>query len=519
MRVQSRWWQTVWLLGILGVGNGCGDDRVLLPEAASGTIEGYLTDGEPLPNENTAVYIQSVGNAAQQFETRIQVGADGHYVATVPSGPVIISFRHRYRDRIYHGRDGMTFAQSECETVQVAGGVQRVDFACGRVTLDVGLPEEVENLNLRCGLVPVGEVSDYDSSTGQLLERRRYEFRLVPPGDYYGSFSHSTYGKFYVPATYVRDEAEVLTVVAGENATSTSDLPGVGIVSGTVTGSSQVFGHAVEVYAWNGDDWLVGTQAADDGTFVLRFLAGAEFRLAIRSDEIWGFLGGSDLDSATEFILAPGWPDRGPLARGVGTGGRDRRLAGPNVLSPCYPLRRSGPESPSGTGRGGPCRFVDRHRPPVFHIAPRGSYLSITPEWDATDWLPQFYDRREALAEADPILVPPAGQIGSVAVTVVTGGRIRGRLHGQDGSPPDISTFRLDVHAADNPLVPLRVLDYWDVNYSLATGDYRLNRLLDGDYKLHLLLNGYWIWWPAADTWDDATAIAIVDNCTVEGVD
>jgi hypothetical protein len=518
-RGHRQWLLAVGLAGMLALGGGCSDDRLLLPAATSGTIEGYLTDGEPLPDDGVMVSIAGVGDPDRRFEMRVRVGADGHYAATVPCGSVIVSFSYLYRARVYHGRDGMTFSRAECETVQVTGETHRVDFACGRAILEVGLPAEIETFDHRCELILAGPDNEVASSSGLLAERRRYDFRLIPPGQYVACLASSRFGDLYLPASYDRDEAETLTVVAGEVTRHTSDLPPLGRVSGTVTGSSQVFGHDVRVHAWRDDGRVMSTNAAPDGAFILEFLTGTTFLLAISSDDIWSYYGGSDLPSATRFELAPGGQIEGlshvesgleVVIQGLPAEGSYHRIelftaAGRNLG-----------HAPDGDG------YIPSSPDSSFQFSnlPAGEiYLSVTPAGSGLDWLPQFFDRRETFAEADPIAIPPAGQIGSVTVSVVTGGQIRGRIHGLDGSPPDLTSFRLELHRADSPHAPTRVLGPWDVFYNSTTGDYRLNRLADGDYKLHLLLNGYWTWWPAADTWDDATAISILDHGTVEGVD
>ena len=79
----------------------------------------------------------------------------------------------------------------------------------------------------------------------------------------------------------------------------------------------------------------------------------------------------------------------------------------------------------------------------ISNLRPGPVYLSMRPGSGASLWLPQYFDRRDSLAVADPVLIPPDGQIAHGAVTLVTGGRIRGRVLDTMGRPPAAERLRM----------------------------------------------------------------------------
>ncbi len=255
-----------------------------------------------------------------------------------------------------------------------------------------------------------------------------------------------------------------------------------------------------------------------DGRFDLALFLGGPVRLVTWIDDMPGYVGGADYASATVFDLAPGdhltgvsRVESGLDIDVLGLSPFDGRFR-VNVFDAAGRDLTRRPDGYSGfTAYRSPLRICNLPAGEIF--------LSLTPLDDRAHWLSQFYDRRDSLAVADPITVPPDGQVGQATVTLVTGGRIRGRLFGPDGEPAD-GWVVLRVYAAAEPNTILMDLNAWDVSYDRDTGDYAINQLRDGDYKVRgRIHDGPWRYWPGVVTFEEAGVVTIADLGEVTGID
>jgi hypothetical protein len=500
----------------------CEDDRhVTFPVSASGTICGTVSDGAPLDSTHVTIWVSSIGNAEPRFESRMHPDATGNYALTVPNGPVVVSITEDFcYSRIYYRQDGLTDHSSEADTIQVEGEVYRADFACGRVTVDVGLPPDLPVESLNCWLVEPG--SNLNNSSGCDYEvdgRLLAEMRLVRPGRYRAALGHYDLGRVYLPATFDSTAAEVLTVVAGQNVRHTSELPALAHLSGSVTGSWQELGIDVpRVEAWRENRGVCSTEVTTDGQFDLGLLLGGPVRLVVMIANMPGYVGGADFASATVFDLEPGEQVTGISHVESGLEIDIVGLWPLGVYQHIHIFDAAGrdltrrPEGYTGFSNfGSPLQICNLPAGEIF--------VSLTPSDSRALWLPQFYDRQDSLAVADPITVPPDGQVGRTTVTLVTGGRIHGRVLGPDGEPAS-GSFYLRVYQADDPDTVVAGIASYDGSFDRDTGDYAINQLRNGDYKVRgLAYGGTWIYWPGVVSFEDAGVVTIENLGEVTGID
>ncbi len=155
----------------------------------------------------------------------------------------------------------------------------------------------------------------------------------------------------------------------------------------------------------------------------------------------------------------------------------------------------------------------------ISNLRPGHVYLRISPRSATSIWLPQYFDRRDSLAVADPVMIPPDGQIAHGALTLVAGGRIRGRILDAMGRPPATERLRMRIHAADDSLNSIRNYSFYNCCYDEVTGDYVINQLPDGVYKLRASDKVLWTWWPHHASFAAGGTVNIENHGEVEGVD
>jgi hypothetical protein len=504
---------------LLLVAAGCDDERsVTFPESGSGTIEGYVTDGLPIDPSDVYVSVSDYHRDDIDFQIRVRPDSTGYYVMTVPNGPALVQISVACGRNIYHRRDGLTYDANAADSVMVAGQVCRVDFPCGRVAVDVGVPPELQGESLRCGLV---HSSDYPWSfsgcTFAVGERLVSEFRLVKPDIYRLMIRDSAFGSAYLPATLDSTTAAPIVVRAGEEALHTSEIPALTVLSGSVTGSWQTFGFdPPRLRVWHDDRQVNEVEAEADGSFDVRLLAGGSLQLVVEIGGVPGYVGGVDLATATVFDLALGEQRTGidHVESGLELSFQDCPDADLAYYFDIYDasgrvLNRLPGSSQRSYGSTNPAR--------IPNLPPGVVYVYLARANTMATWLPQFYDRRDSLAIADPVTVPPGGQIGQATVTLERGGRILGRLFGVGGVPCPPYEVGLRVYSTDdstNPVIWYYAM--WDDFYDFETGSYVVNGLPDGAYKLSARHSGGLShWYPDGVDWDRAGVVVIENHADV----
>jgi hypothetical protein len=497
------------LVMILSATVGCEQDHPSLPSPLGGVIRGVVSDGAAI-DDDIRITVESVDQ-----ETNVNVsddiGLDGSFALNVPNGKYVVYVRPGGSGTLYYNAAGPVLNSSAADTVVVAGDEHDLSFACGRVTFAVELPATLDGRSMTCNVVSIGESWSYRAYSGQVADGLRVEVRFVPPGLHRLTISGGGFVRVYLPPTFDSEAADVVDVVVGQELVYTAGIAALATLGGSVTGSWQTIGEdPPRVNVWFGEQSIASTNVAADGTFAFTFLAGAPLRLRVWIDSVSQWVGGPDFDAATVFDL-----ENGGAITGIDyvESGLECVLTGD--------LDDHGFDGVLYDGQGRILGWGWYHADTLrfANLRPGPVYLEIVPDSDASLWLPQFFDRRDSLAVADPIMILPDGQIAPVVAVLVRGARIRGRFLDCLGLPPQRVPM-VEICAADDSLRLVRS-QYLGFNgsYDEVTGDYVITRVPDGTFKLRACTKEAWTWWPHQPSFAAGGTVTVENHQDVEGVD
>jgi hypothetical protein len=401
----------------------------------------------------------------------------------------------------------------------VADETCRVDFPCGRVAVDVGMPPEYQDRSIHCGLQEPGtNPRNYAGCNVAYEERFITELRFVKPGDYRLVLQDSYFGYAYLPATLDSTEAEWVTVRAGEVTPHVSEIPALTVLAGTVTGSWQAFGFSPpRIEVWREgvplEDYLVGA----DGSFEVRLLAGGPLKILVSTQDMTGYVGGFDLDSATLFDVATG-EHRTGIAHAES--GLELTLAGdydPTQPDVRFEVFDSAGHRLLNRPDSGYTHVVNVNPLRICNLPPGEVRIAVRPYDMMPIWRGQYFDRRESLETADPVTVPAGGQIVQTTMTVERGASLRGHLLAADGDPFPQPRVEVNVYAADDNGTPIAYYpSHLEGLYNTGSGEYVLNQLPGGAYKLRARYDyGEYSWYPGVLSSDDAGVVVVEDHAEV----
>ena len=311
----------------------------------------------------------------------------------------------------------------------------------------------------------------------------------------------------YLPSGYDPDEAETVEIGAEEPAIiEFSFEQSYGSISGSVTGSWQeAFVSRPEVDAYSADSIRIArVWCEDDGTFMLPLLIAEPVRLLTKCQGLEQWVGGATYAEARVFPLGPG-----------------DRITGVSVVECGLIVRLEGPGNL--TRHRASIRLIDAaghtfepdnysDNPITICNLPPGEYrLLVYGYCDGEPWASQWYDGAESASAATPITLAP-GELRTVTIHLVEGGRIQGRVLDSDGQPLDYYYLRL-CDADGETLC--------DQGQSRYHGEFSYSGLANGDY--YLAVRTSWdaetCWYPGMREFERATPIRIRDHGTVTGIE
>jgi hypothetical protein len=496
---------------------GCDEDPLNLPPDRTGVIHGRIHDGGGLEPDDIRIQVESPPGVTPRVRISAHPDDDGRFWLAVPEGPVFVSVDGPFPNDLYWRADGLTPYADDAERIAVAGGVRECDVACGRVSAHVGLPPGSTAGPWEVSLRRTDDLScAVAQRTLEATEDIDVDFSLVPPGRYFLRIRSPQQCAVFAPATFDTAAAEVITVRADELTQHESAILEVASLSGTVTGSWQVLEFeppAVDVFCR--DLQVAGSRTDAEGAFSIPLLAGGAFRLRVTIGGVRRWVGGDDLESATLFTLDPGQAVTG--ISHVESGLVCEFPAGGPVPLEAYDVVL---RSPTGVIYDGYC-WTGALR--LANLVPGEVFLWVD-DWGMSDvWFPQYYDRRETLAAADPIVIPDAGHVAHVTLTLVQGARVFGRLLDAQGRPLNTHFMSLLVYGAADSAYVLNVYTNYDFGgplYDESNGDYVLTQLRDGQYRMRASTGDTpWTWWPGRACWDSASVFTIENGADLHGLD
>ena len=513
---------------------GC-DDPVDLcrPAVRSGVLQGRLRSGG-LPLEATVVarYLDDDFQTGAEF--RSAPDASGFYSLDLPQGRYILQLKLQ-GGRYYYSQLGLNYGQFPPDTVVVddANSLLNIDFDLGGVTLDLELPGYLHGQDGGVFLFRweegewVDDGSLVDSGYGEIVDGRlEVAIAGVLPGVYRvqagfgcGSpyCSDDSYGEvFWMPGTHDFEESQLYFVGPDSALALTGSLLGEPArLEGRVSGAWLSLGFDVPPQlSFVSEDSLLTLrrmQVADDGFFSAGFLLPGPLKLMVSQGGIDHWIGGPGFTEATVFSPQPGETISGIefVPCGIHLVVDDSGL----------PLRGGSIAVYDGTGSTlvtevlGYAR-TDRHIA-IPNLWPGEYLIHITPDYwwrGSTEWKPQWFDRADEVAQAQPVVLASAGEVARRDVVMELGGKILGSVTRVEDP---VIGYRLFVYPADADTTWMDV-HVWQEGFAVMG-------LPDGDYVIaaapFLGEPDDPVWYPSTLDRAEAQVIEIRDASVFEGAD
>ncbi len=513
---------------------GC-DDPVDLcePGVPSGVLQGRVRSGG-LPLEATVIarYLDDDFQTSGDFKS--VPDASGFYSLDLPQGRYTLQLRLN-RGRYEYSHLGLSYGQFPPDTLEVDGAnsLLNIDFDLGGVTLDLEFPDYLQGQDGGLFLFRweegewVDDDSLVDSGFGEIAGGRlEVTIAGVLPGEYrvqagFGCGSRycsdDSYGEvFWMPGTHDIEESSLYVVGPDSVSTLTGSLFGEPArLEGRVSGAwlSLGFEENPQLSFVTEDSLLTLRRmwVAEDGSFSAGFLLPDPVKLMVSQGGIDHWIGGPGFAEATVFSPQPGETISGIEFVQCGIhlvvddsglplhGGRVRVYdgTGSNLVTEVPSYART-----------------DRHIA-IPNLWPGEYLIHITPDYwsmGSTEWRPQWFDRADDVAQAQPVVLASAGEVARRDVVMELGGKILGSVTRE--SDPVIG-YRLLVYPADADTT-------WAEDHVWQEG-FAMMGLPDGDYVIAAVP---WltepndpVWFPSTLDRAEAQVIEIRDASVFEGAD
>ncbi len=221
---------------------GCEREHPTHVYPRGGVIRGLVSDGAAIEREFNVV-AESVGTPEMRTSVTSRAGLDGRFELTVPNGKYRIYVQPGIGwSTLYYNAAGPVLYDSKADTVLVAGDQHDLEFNCGRVAIDVGLPVSLDGESMYCGVAPVDNPSSSWGYSEYVSNGLHVLVRFVPPGSLRTQIGDGGFDRVYLPPTFDPADADVIEVVAGQELAYASAIDALATLGGSVTGSWQTFG-------------------------------------------------------------------------------------------------------------------------------------------------------------------------------------------------------------------------------------------------------------------------------------
>ncbi len=518
------------LLGLAFV--GCDSGRKLgAPDLAVARLVGHVLTG----SDPSAWRVEARGVDLPLGLARIIAGhpaADGAFALDVPPGRYLLRLDNPGIPGHYYAASGPVTGSSQADTLEVAEGriLAGLDFRLGSARLEISVADPGLE-GVRATLKFYRQAADGQGREGsprtteQLITGGTATLTLegLPPGLYQaelvlGTPSHlAPVGRggehIWLPDSDGPEGADWYEITAGAMLplayASTAEAAHL---SGRIDGAWLELGldDRPLLDAIDTDSVLVleGWPVDEAGAFTLDLLRPRPVRILIRQNTMAHYLGGPDFATATVYDPQPGQTitgvDEADCALTLDTGLETV------YWQPVFEVLTA----------DGLTSLGQIHRDPVgdLFVVPNlwpGTFLLriLSPYHGLAPWLDQWYPGTLDVDLATPITLTDPGQILPLAMTLLEGGSISGRLVEKYILVPYPHVV---VTTADDPSV------WGTANPHGIEQEYEVLGLPDGDYRLGQTLayaTSDTIWYPGTTDWTEAAVITITDGADVAGID
>ncbi len=506
----------------------CGGDGANCPTCPLALIEGTIMAADS--GMSALIAAQGAGSHSGTF--RVWSDSSGRFVLQVPPGRYRIFANISGSDAEFsYRRDGIRAGIGSAEVVELPPGPEpsRVDFRVGLLRVKLHTPAFLDSQSIGGMAAAVGLQSRAYAAAVAVGGFAELFFPIAPGASYRLKMSHGVPGvshppgirsdweAFWLPATLDTAQAAVVGIPTPTRVTYEATLPEPGRLRGTIHGSWEILQphHPPEIGFFRAPDSEWQESAGEDGRFEFLSFVPVDVRLAVSSRFTHRWIGGRSYPAATSYRVRPGEITEVALIEG----GILCRLEAPGDIVPDRLMATL--VTTAGDTIGGLGRISDADRLFTSNLEPGTYLLRIENRWNER-WASQWYDGASSRDSATPITISPGGQVSEIAVHLVEGGSISGRLHYPGTQYASVLLYgardSIRIRSAALPFPP--------------SGMYTLAGLEDGAYKLAFELNRgeQNLWFPGfADSagviprgtasWDSAAVILIVGHAHLTGVD
>jgi hypothetical protein len=540
-----RYLVVLMLIAALGL-QGCGDETIPCePEIPAGRIEGFVTSGESLENLTVVFTRLATGSTGELvLETVPQIS--GYYGMDLPAGYYRVAIQVAdYEYRYEYSATELSYGQIPADLLLVdqRHSHENINFSLGNLSVNVSLSNEIEGEDgeifiYRRDSAATGSARSYINYGRGVIENSACEIYLpgVLPGEYKVELllgrriylCNCPYDGEHIwyPATRDSSQSPWITV----SADSTTQLtiaanPVTAILSGEVIGAWQDLNHNIEpeisIFDTDSLTAMGRRRVKHDGTFSIDLHLPGSMKLLVTHGTMQQWVGGSTFEEATVYPVA-----NGETASNI------------QLIESAIQLSATSAEASLNSQV---IRFYNAHDLSfvshwqydvdytnfkktginIYNIRPGEYFMHLSPFAPGQSaWLPQWYDRKPSAESALQVVIPAAGEIVAVSVTLIEGGGILGTLVQSAQSTQD---YYIVVTPATENLV-------WGyANLWSHESEFEILGLPDGDWKL-----GIWpyetgdivsmsppaeaFWYPADSNWNDAALFTITDHNEINDI-
>ncbi len=424
---------------------GCGEEETASCPSAAGRIEGRILWMAPV-HARAEVTAEPI-NTLEMPHTTVTATADsnGRFSLEVPPGSYVLRLKFPLTTELWYSRGEVTGLRARAEILRIGAGTEiRADFPLGGLTVGLDGPEAVPALQFVLeSSNPSAPLERIRVVAGGYAMNGRIEARIpaLPPRTYRISYQRTGSSEpFWLPGTWDRALADTFVVAAGTVRDYQGSLPEPGAISGTIGGAyGELSGmrgirSGPEVELYNEDSTTVAISSCDGSAFRIVVPLPGTYKVLVRFDGIPHWVGGTDWETATPFVVAAGQEISGIevpvsiiLCRLEGPG-MNVRWSAEMIVHDIGGRPVGYPISPS---------LFENEYYAAWGLRPGTWFLEVKPVlWNT--FLPVWYEAADSLAGATPIVIASDEDI--VRITV--------RLHEPGAAPREPRAVRSAPGAA-----------------------------------------------------------------------
>lgn len=525
--------------------SGCGDETVPCePEIPAGRIEGDVTSGESLDNM-IVVFTRLASESVRALTLETVPDTSGYYGMDLPAGRYTVGIQVAGYEYLYeYNAAELSYGQIPADILLVdqRHSHSGINFSFGNLLVDVTLSQTIEGED--------GEIFIYRRDAAGTSSARSYinygrdvinngACQIFIPGVLPGEYKvELVLGRriylcncpydgehIWYPATRDSSVSPWISVPAGNTEQlAIAANPVTATISGEVIGAWQELNHHIEpeisIFDIDSHKAMGRRRVKTDGSFSVDLHLPGTMKLLVTHGTMEQWIGGAAFDEATTYTVINGETveDIQLVESAIQLSATSDEASLNSQLIKFY---RAGDRSLAAYWQYDVDYSTFKSGINILNIQPGDYYMHLEPFAPGqSPWLAQWYDRQPTIDEAIRVVIPAAGEIVDLSVTLLPGGVIRGGIV-QSTMPAQ------SYYVAVTPADAERIWGY--VTLWTTETEFEILGLPDGEWKLGAWIPGEdgndhpepparAIWYPGTSAWDDATLITISAASDIDGI-